>query len=374
MQLRIFSPLSSGTLEENQLGYVNCDNVEYTEKLYDTGNFSISTSANEDFTNLMKLGTLVWIKDKGVSLWGVIKAMDDINALEKPVNRYGDSLTSYLSQRITTVGSNGFDSVKGSTEQVVKYFVDKNLVNPVDDKRKIPYLVNATNQNRGIQDDKYMVRYMPVIDVVRDVCMTQKLGFKIDMDVSTGNMYFDVIQGIDRTAFQDERPRVIFDVDFGTAKSSDYVEDLSNYKNLFYTSKTGAENEQTTTTLTLWRKDETEPTGLERFESTLNVTVDNEAVDIIGEMQNIAYKEMTNFEREVNFKIALNGNLVYNKDYKLGDFVTIQDRGMSIIENVQLIEVTHQWSRNGYTLVGTFGKPLRNRFEVLKRDLSKGVI
>ena len=219
-----------------------------------------------------------------------------------------------------------------------------------------------------------MVRYMPVIDVVRDVCMTQKLGFKIDMDVSTGNMYFDVIQGIDRTAFQDERPRVIFDVDFGTAKSSDYVEDLSNYKNLFYTSKTGAENEQTTTTLTLWRKDETEPTGLERFESTLNVTVDNEAVDIIGEMQNIAYKEMTNFEREVNFKIALNGNLVYNKDYKLGDFVTIQDRGMSIIENVQLIEVTHQWSRNGYTLVGTFGKPLRNRFEVLKRDLSKGVI
>lgn len=374
MQLRIFSPLSSGTLEDNQLGYVNCDRVEYTERLYDIGTFSFSTSANEDFTDKMKTGTLVYIKDKGINLWGVIRAIDDINALDKPLNRYGDSLTTYLKQRIVAVEQNGFDSKTGSTEEIVKYFVNKNLINPTNVNRKIDFLKNANNQNRGNPNDKYMINRVPVVDVIKDMCMSEKLGFKIDMDLSTGYMFFDVIQGTDRTAFQDERPRVIFDVDFGTAKSSEYVEDLNNYKNMFYTSKTGAENEQTTTTLELWRKDEQEPYGVDRFETALNVTVDKEAVDVIGEMQNIAYKEMTNFDEEVSFKIALNGNLVYNKDYKLGDFVTIQDRGMGIFKNVQLIEVTHEWSRNSYTLVGTFGSPLKNRFEILRRDLSKGVV
>ena len=120
------------------------------------------------------------------------------------------------------------------------------------------------------------------------------------------------------------------------------------------------------------RENEDEPEGRNRYETQIDVSVDDTAVDVVGEMQNLARKEATNFEKDDTFTVELNGNFVYNRDYFLGDFVTIRDRVLGRQANVQLISVTHQWQGIGYKITGTFGKPRKSNLQLLERQIRTG--
>lgn len=177
---------------------------------------------------------------------------------------------------------------------------------------------------------------------------------------------------MDRSAKQSNRPRIIFDVDLSTAIDSRFVSDVENYRNAFYTTKNGARSEAEATTILVCRENEAEPEGRNRYETQIDVSVDDTAVDVVEEMRNLARKEATNFEKDDTFTVELNGNYIYNKDYYLGDFVTIRDRVLRRQDNVQLISVTHTWQGIGYKITGTFGKPWKSNLQLLERQIRTG--
>lgn len=378
MDIRIFSPLTeSGTLEENQLGKIRPESVTFTENLTEPGNFLFSISGWEQYTDTLRQGNLVWIRANGLSLWGIIRGVDESrNGLSADFSYGGDDLKGYLKQRICLYSKGaeleGYDTVKGSTETVLKHYVKNNVVSPQNTARKLPGLSIAPDKGRGIPDDRYMARFNRLSDVMQEVSSAQKMGWTIDMDTKNGIMIMDVIQGTDRTAGQSDRPRVILDVNLHTADSSRFVSDSENYRNAFYTTKSGAKIEADETTLLFFREGEEEPKGNTRFETQIGVDVDNSAVDIVGEMENLARKEATNFEQDDAFTIELNGAYTYGRDFFLGDFVTAQDKVLGRTEDVQLVSVTHSWSALGYKLVGTFGKPRKSNLQILQRQIKTG--
>lgn len=375
LDIRLFESLSEySSLEQNQIGKIKAESVRFTENLYDAGSFSVSLSGYENFANELQQGRLLSFKTDSVYLWGIIRGVENENdGMSVIVNRTGEDLKGYLKQRIclypTTGELEGFDTIKGSTETVLKHYVNNNAVSPVNVKRKIPKLIIAQDQNKGLADDKYMARFNKLNELLKEVGLAQKIGYKVNMDIDTGNMVFDVVQGVNRTAYQSEVPRIVFDVNMRTAKESRYISDMESYRNAFYTTKSGAKSEAETTTLLHFRKEDSEPEGINRFETQISVNVDSKAIDIVGEMKNLAQKEMTNFEKDDTFTIELNSNFIYNKDFFLGDFVTIQDRFMGIAEDVQLISVTHEWQGLGYRITGTFGKPRKTNLELVERQI-----
>lgn len=374
LDVRLFNAPTKGvSLEKSQIGKLVAQSVRFTESLYDIGSFSMTLSGYEDFAEQLSQGRLLSVKGDNVYLWGVIRGISDDNT-GSAINlvRTGEDLKSYLKQRICLYpkGSDieGFDTVKGSTETVLKHYVNNNAVTPANSLRKFERLVIAEDKGRGIADDKYMARFNKLDELLKEISMAQELGFSIDIDDVTGSMIFDVIQGTDRTAGQDIVPRILFDVNLHTAQNSRYISDMESYRNVFYTTKSGAKSEADATTLEYFR-DNAPSSGVNRFETQISVNVDSTATDITAEMKNLATKEMTNFEKENTFVIELNSNYIYNKDYFLGDFVTIQDRFMDIYENVQLISVTHEWQGIGYRITGTFGKPRKTNIQLLERQI-----
>ena len=379
MDIRVFKPLSdSSTLESGQLGKINPYTVTWTENLYEPGTWSMNLSALDTYAETLQQDNIISVRGNNVYLWGIIRGIDDERtSTSAPISRSGDDLKGYIKQRICLYplsGSDleGYDTVQGSTETVMKHYVTNNIVFPSNAKRKIPKFTIATDQKRGAQDDKYMARFIPPTELLQEVGAAQEIGYQVNMDISGGTMVFDVVQGVDRTAEQSERSRIIFDVDLSTALDSRFVSDVENYRNVFYTTKNGARSEAEATTILVCRENEDEPEGRNRYETQIDVSVDDTAVDVVGEMQNLARKEATNFEKDDTFTVELNGNFVYNRDYFLGDFVTIRDRVLGRQANVQLISVTHQWQGIGYKITGTFGKPRKSNLQLLERQIRTG--
>ena len=378
MDIRVFAPLDGvSALEDLQLGKVQAQSVQFTEKLYEPGSFTMALSGYGDYVDALRQGNLLRFRFQGHTLWGIIRGVENTQEGNSiPLVRSGDDLKGYLKQRVCLYPQEGaelagYDTVKGSTETVMKHYVQNNLVSPVGEGRKIPGFAIAPDLGRGNPDDRYMARFQRVDDLLREVGSDQKLGYQVAMDQENSRMLFDVVEVVNRTAGQDVRPRIVFDVNLRTAKGSRFVSDTENYRNAFYTTKSGAASEGEATTLLFYREGET-PQGIGRYETQISVDVDAGATDIPGEMENLARQEMTSFERDDSFTIDLSGGYVYGRDFFLGDFVTIQDTFLGQREDVQLIQVTHEWNGIGYRITGEFGKPRKTNLQLLERQLRTG--
>lgn len=122
---------------------------------------------------------------------------------EEHITISGYDLNGILLDRITVAMSeDGKDRVSGSTETIVKHFVDANCVSSEDTKRNFPGLMIAEDLERGIADDAASPRFECVADVITDILSAQKMGWRIS-PVITGSysesMVFDVYKATNST-------------------------------------------------------------------------------------------------------------------------------------------------------------------------------
>ena len=245
----------------------------------------------------------------------------------------------------------------------MKYFVDKNFIHAVNPKRNIANLINAPDMGRGILDDKYMARYKPVLEILQELALAQKMGFCARIDMDTQQYVFDVIKGMDRTR------DIFIDVMRNTAEGLVIEHDCYNLINVFYATKSGEVLESQSTTIPVF--EENEPMGIARVESHTTITVDETVIDIVGDMKNQVLKMAEDFKEQNSFTVEMNSHYQYNKEYGLGDLVTAVERRIGMRKTMELTEVTHNWSGLGYTRVGVLGEVVTNQFE---KKVQKGVV
>lgn len=119
-----------------------------------------------------------------------------IQSDEEHITISGYDLNGILLDRITVAKSeDGKDRVSGSTETIVKHFVDANCVSSEDTNRNFPGLVIAEDLERGIEDDAASPRFERVADIITDILSAQGMGWRISA-VESGSyseaMVFDV--------------------------------------------------------------------------------------------------------------------------------------------------------------------------------------
>jgi hypothetical protein len=107
----------------------------------------------------------------------------------------GRGFGNIFNQRIALNGvnqSDGFDTIEASAETVMKYYVDVNIINPDDDKRKIPNFKIEEDKGLG-KIVKYKARFQKLSDILYDISHISGLGWDIKFDLENRKFIFQIL-------------------------------------------------------------------------------------------------------------------------------------------------------------------------------------
>ena len=341
----------------NLLGEIdNYEEFKINRRFYSLSEFELKIKANKLHTDKLIKNNLIVI-GKDYQNVGIILHRE-FNGLEKKSDELiikGVTLKGLINRRliIPDVG-NDYDSYNGNQETIMKYFVNKNCVNPINASRKIDRLIISEDKLRG-SNDGWRSSYDNLSDKIKEIGEYCELGWNVVLNPSDKNFIFDVIKGKDLTINQNINPPVIFRSDFNNISNRHYLESIINSKNIVYA---GTKEDSSKIVLS-----EGESSGFERMEVFASVTYDD--IDEIrkeAQLKLKEYEEIKSFELEVN----PSSTFIYKKDYDLGDKVTIQDKNLKVTMDSQIVEVEELHNKNGTSLKITFGSSIPNILTKIK--------
>lgn len=241
----------------------------------------------------------------------------EVNEDKEILTVKGRDIKSIIDRRIT-VPPNGkaYDEISASAEEVIKYYIDINCISTIDVKRKIKSLVIADNKSRGI-NIKWQSRFKNLAEESESICKTGGIGWNISIDPKLKKMIFDVTEGINRTQGQSDNSRVIFSSDFNNIANTIHTSNSITYKNVGYV---GGQGEGIDREVQEVKKNDLE--GLERRE----IFIDARDISESDKLEDRGRAKLSEYDYIVNTEsIIINNNFIYEKDWDLGDLVTIKN-------------------------------------------------
>jgi Siphovirus ReqiPepy6 Gp37-like protein len=287
------------------------------------------------------------------------------------------SLKSIVGQRMTVPPSTtAYDNKQGDAETVIKHYIDRNVVSPVDPDRVIQQIMIAANRNRG-PSVSWQSRYKNLAEELINISSLSEIGWDVFLDTQQKKWVFDVAEGRDITVNQSSLPPVIFSPQFETLQSLRYTESDLNYKNTAYVAGQGEGTERRVLQVG-------NNTGLNRYEIIVDARdvaeqteddppVNRPEADIINDLTLRGQQQLNDFiqEQYLEGQVLTKSRLIYEKDYDLGDIVTLQNRDWNITMDIRLTEVKEIYEQNGFRVEGTFGKPLPTLIDKIKREIGQ---
>jgi len=280
-----------------------------------------------------------------------------ITSIERPIDEGGKQSqdvvisgyepTVIFNRRMVDVPSGqDFYTLNAPAETVIKTAVSAQAgPTATNANRAFPLLSIAADQGRGTT---YLlsVAYTELLGELTNCSVATKLGFFITLDRTNKLLVLDCALGTDRTA--GNNPAAIFSTDYDTLKSADLKESNEQFKNL--ATVTGQGTGQLRTVLDVFVGPE--PVGFDRFETTVNANNLTSTPDLTSK----GTQQLSTFgyTKTLDATILAKSQLVYQTDYNLGDFVTVEAYDFS--DNVQITAIQESWEPLQYDLVPTFDK------------------
>lgn len=378
MRLEVFD------FELNRLGLIEMySTITYTLKFVDVGSFELKCAINKQNVKLIQKNRFLWIEDEVCGIIQYISSSTD----DGTITAKGKLAKEMLNWRwvypcfVKT----------GEPAALAESIVNIHCVNPSESKRKMRGLVIG---NAGYVINKPYITYQKtgdtVLTSVQNISTANNLGFEIYFNPRNVNPFkFVMLEGKDRTiGNKDGNKPVVFSRDFENIVSGSYeynddsfrnvalvageTADGSNNENAARTflvvDQVGSENvssfcrkelyvdardlqseysEEVTT-----KDDEgnntTETVQKKMTEQEYNATLSNRGFEKMGE---------TLVEESYESQIRTDARTIYQfgKDYTYGDYVTVIDKSLGIMLNVQITEMQIVYDANGYDYIPTFG-------------------
>ncbi|MCL1694767.1 siphovirus ReqiPepy6 Gp37-like family protein [Lysinibacillus sp. BPa_S21] len=291
----------------------------------------------------------------------------------------GYALKSVVAQRITMPPEHtAYDNKSGSSETVMKHYVNKNIVNPVDKRRKIPQLVIAADEQRGIHIDHYSSRFKNVAEEMSTISLASGLGWEVTLDIRNKQWVFDIVEGRNLVASQSVNPPVIFSPQFESLKSLQYVQSELNYKNVAIVAGQGEGVERTVIEVAGIGIG----TGINRHEEFIDARDISETDDddnplpeqqVIQALTDRGQQKLGELMQEEYFEgqILTNSPFKYQKDYNLGDVTTIQNNSWGITMDARITDIKEIYETGGFSVEATFGNNRPTLIQKIKQELSQ---
>jgi hypothetical protein len=318
----------------------------WTERYTAWGDFQIVTASNPDSKNFYKIGTR--IGRQGSPRIMRIESILDTFAEDgkKYLTVSGRSVEHFLDDRCAMpalIGTNTTPKwvLTGTPGAIARYMFQRicvdGILNSADTLEGYHSGTLLPSGNIPEPSDSFTMEFEPdtLYNSIKQVCEIWLLGFRLVKDGDTGNIYFEIYTGSNRTSGQSTLPAVIFSLDMENIDKTSLLRSIADIKNVAYVFSPngcrvvyspGADSSTTMggrRVLTVNATDITYSAGTEpQFTNAL----------VQRGLQELAkWREVYVFDGEV----SPDTSYVYEKDYFLGDLV--EERGPDGVGNYMFV-------------------------------------
>ena len=361
---------------------------------YECGTFELTINKNKINTEKLKKDNMLIVNKKDDKILLIDKVVVLTEKNSKTMKVTGTCIKGVTKRRI--VATNGYDRISEDyAENVQKHYLKKHLVESYYDnirtpERDISWIKIAPTQNRGIKT-VWQARLTNLHDEEKHISEDTGLGWYGYLNRKEKCIYFDSLEGTDRTVNQIENPMVHeYLKDFtqeqlqkythkqleGTIKHPYIIfsekkknllegkttDDNSNYKNVGYVAGKG-ENEDRLITVLGTAK------GFDRRE----VLIDLNNIEDIDELKTEGQKKLDTYKtiQSIEGKVYQIPNMEWEKDFFLGDLVTLESNGL--YEDKRIIQAKEIYERNNKTVELGFGDKVPTLGEEIKRIVTRPI-
>lgn len=214
-----------------QVGEVNkIKSLIWQTPFNDYGEFQLTVPLDDENKELLKEGRFLWTGEEVAGIVEYIQNDVDDNGLQV-MKVKGHTLEKLLESRVI----NGtYNVTNGTVSGAVSALVQQLAVNPSDSKRKIPWLVVATDEDVVPDELSMQQTGGSIYDYIMDLTETYEFGFRIVFDPLNKQLVFKVLKGVDRTIDNGTVDPVLLSTDMEDIIESTYTLDVSEWKNVAY--------------------------------------------------------------------------------------------------------------------------------------------
>lgn len=339
---------------------------------FGVGDFEIYTQATPEALSILKKWHYV-TRPNDIEV-GIIEKIDITNDIESGpmITAAGRFAKSILDRRLIYRLSgtvNRATTLRGNVETNIRSLVKNNAIScSFDSKRNIAILElgEAAGFSEIIVDEngtaaQKQVSYENLLTYTDEVLKEYGLASVVVLDTERKKLRYIVYGGINRSInnVTNNEP-VIFSQEFDNLTASAYSCDTTTEKNV---ALIGGEGEGTARFYALLAGKETDLQRREIFvdASSISKTYKDENeeehtytnAEYTAVLKAQGKQEITPLATVVSFTgqiDIINGNYVYNRDFSLGDIVTVQDNTIGVGVDVRILEITEVQDENGYTV------------------------
>ena len=339
---------------------------------YGVGDFEVYAQATQNARELLSVGNYVTRPDNneiGIIEKVEIKA-DKFDGLV--ITASGRFAKSILDRRLIynlSGTSNAATILRGNVELQVRKIVEGNAISCAFDSRRNITLLELgaiANIPLKIVDEsgnaaQKQVSYGNLLEYSDAVLQEYDLSARVTLDAERKKLQYSVFYGEDRSEENESgNEPVIFSEGYDNLKDSAYSLDKTSFKNA---ALIGGEGEGTARFYAMTAGSET---GLARREVWVDASsISKTYKDAGGTEQTYSNDVYSGFllERGRQSLSALkpveafggsldvtSGNFVFNRDFFLGDVVTVESERIGVYKRVRIISVTEVQDENGYTV------------------------
>lgn len=361
---------------------------------YECGTFELTINKNKINTDKLKKDNMLIVNKRDDKILLIDKVVVSTEKNSKTMKVTGTCIKGVTKRRI--VATNGYDRISENyAENVQKHYLKKHLVESYYDnirtpERDISWIKIAPTQNRGIKT-VWQARLTNLHDELKHISEDTGLGWYGYLNRREKCIYFDSLEGTDRTVNQIENPMVheylkgftqeqlqkythkqlegtikhpyiIFSEKKKNLLEGKTTDDNSNYKNVGYVAGKG-ENEDRLITVLGTAK------GFDRRE----VLIDLNNIEDIDELKTEGQKKLDTYKtiQSIEGKVYQIPNMEWEKDFFLGDLVTLESNGL--YEDKRIIQAKEIYERNNKTVELGFGDKVPTLGEEIKRIVTRPI-
>ncbi|HEX3075965.1 MAG TPA: siphovirus ReqiPepy6 Gp37-like family protein [Lachnospiraceae bacterium] len=333
------------------------------------GTFKLQIDFNEAINTLLDKGNILFKSDDVEAGFIETKVVETLEVSGRDViTVQGKFLTHYLYRRIIW----GTMNLNDTAEMCMKQIVREQCIN-TEASRVIPFL--NVDVQRGYSDrTTKQISYKNVLDSITEIAKVASLGFRNRIDFMKKRIVFEVYRGLDRTVNQSERAPCIFSRDLENVLTQYYESSLVDYANVTLVAGEGEEEKRYKITVG-------EVTGLDRFELFTNAAdISKEDEETEAPLTDEQYRQLLiqrgneklsqhvvaeSFESKIN----LNSNIVYKKDFDLGDKVSLLDRRLGILVDTVVEEIQEVYESGRFSITVTFGNQIPQIYDKIMKEI-----
>ena len=356
----------------------NYESMSFTRSWFGIGEIELRINRYKKYANTLLKDHLILIGNDLNKIFLIKHREIELDENGKITENWlirGYALKSIIAQRITVPPSHtAYDNKSGSVETVMKHYINTNLVNPIDIKRKIPQLVIAPDLERG-GNISYSSRYKNLGEEMSTLAMICGLAWDVTLDITNKVWVFDVIQGRDLSINQTVLPPVVFSPQFESLKSMQYVQSDLNYKNFGYVAGQGEGVERRIVEVGSFdglsrHEIFIDARDVEEMDENENPLPVNQIVQTLTERGQQQLNELIQ-EEYLEGQILTNSPFRYQIDYDCGDVATIQNVEWKVTMDARITEIKEIYEETGFRIEAVFGNNRPTLIQKIKQELAQ---